>query len=65
MAKLEAARETAKDRASAASKTRAVVAADTSGEPRSARETVGTETPARRATSAMLAGACLVTSLPV
>ena len=57
VAKLDAARETAKDKASAASRTRAVVVAETSGEPRSARETVGTETPARRATSAMLAGA--------
>ena len=55
LASPDATREIAKESSSAAAATRAVVSADTSGEPCSARETVATETPASRATSAMLA----------
>ena len=56
VARLDAARETAKSSSSAARRTRSRVSADTSGEPRRARDTVDTETPARSATSAMLEG---------
>src|SRR5919112_3242233 len=54
VARLEAARETEKDRSSAAASTRSRVASLTSEDPRSARETVATETPAKSATSCML-----------
>ena len=54
VARLDAAREIANESSSAAARTRAVVSGDTRSEPRSARETVETETPASRATSAML-----------
>src|SRR5829696_8437289 len=54
VARLEAAREMEKDSSSAAASTRARVASLTSDDPRSARETVATETPANSATSCML-----------
>src|SRR4029453_16455294 len=54
VAKLEAAREMEKDSSSAAASTRSRVASLTSEEPRSARDTVATETPAKSATSCIL-----------
>src|SRR5215213_1099220 len=54
VARLEAAREMEKDSSSAAASTRSRVASLTSDDPRSARETVATETPASSATSCML-----------
>src|SRR5215213_2609261 len=54
VARLEAAREMEKDSSSAAASTRSRVASLTSDDPRSARETVATETPAKSATSCML-----------
>ena len=54
VARLDAAREMAKESSSAAARTRAVVSGDTRSEPRNARETVETETPARRATSSIV-----------
>src|SRR5215212_4602169 len=54
VARLEATREMEKDSSSAAASTRSRVASLTSDDPRSARETVATETPANSATSCML-----------
>src|ERR671911_174121 len=54
VARLEAAREIEKDRSAAAASTRSRVASLTSDDPRSARDTVATETPANSATSCML-----------
>ena len=55
MASADALREIEKPSSAAADLMRAAVGADTSSEPRSARDTVATETPARAATSAMVA----------
>src|SRR5215212_9993707 len=54
VARLEAALEMEKDSSSAAASTRSRVPSLTSDDPRSARETVATETPAKAATSCML-----------
>ena len=55
VARLDAVREIANDSSVAARWTRAAVAGDTRSDCRSARDTVDTDTPARRATSSMLA----------
>src|SRR4029453_14649856 len=54
VARLDAAREMEKDSSSAAAITRSRVASLTSADPRSARDTVATDTPAKSATSCML-----------
>ena len=65
VARLDAAREIANESSSAAARTRAVVSGDTRSEPRSARETVETDTPANLATSAMLESVIGEVRIPV
>ncbi len=65
VARPDALRDTEKPRASAAARTRAVVAAETRSDPRRARDTVATETPARAATSAIVASGSGIADAPL
>ena len=64
VASAEAVRESAKSSSDAADRTRSRVAGEMRGESRSARETVDVDTPARAATSSMVAGAAAVVTGP-